>query len=113
MVVIDQNLPAAAILAKAAHDPFAALCDGDAAFGAPECVGAGINRVCQDVSSSALTAHSDAARDRPIFQSAMTQPCVGWTRDRFGLYRGIDHDPLEITGRQRSGLVRHRQVFLD
>src|ERR1700730_8772520 len=49
VVAIDQNLPAAAILAKAAHDPFAAVRDGDAAFSAPEYVGASIDRVCQDV----------------------------------------------------------------
>src|SRR5215813_15046264 len=46
VVIIEQNLPAAAILAKAAHDAFAAVRYRDAAFGAPECVGAGIDRVC-------------------------------------------------------------------
>ena len=34
-------------------------------------------------------------------------------RDRFGLHRRIDHDPFEIAGCQRAGLVRHRQALLD
>jgi hypothetical protein len=33
--------------------------------------------------------------------------------DRFRLYRGVDHDPFEISGGQRPGLVRHRQALLD
>jgi hypothetical protein len=48
-----------------------------------------------------------------FFQSAMVQPRMGWMGNRFGLYRGIDHDPLDIAGRQRVGLVRHRQALLD
>ena len=41
------------------------------------------------------------------------QPRIGRMRDRFGLYRGVDHDPFEITARQCPGLVRHRQALLD
>ena len=48
-----------------------------------------------------------------FFQCAMAQPRIGRVRDRFGLHRGVDHDPFEITGRQRAGLVRHRQALLD
>jgi hypothetical protein len=44
-----------------------------------------------------------------LYQRAMTQPRVSWMGDRFRLDRRVDHDPFEITGRQRSGLVRHRQ----
>jgi hypothetical protein len=43
----------------------------------------------------------------------MTQPRIGRVRDRFGLHRGVDSDPVEIADRQRSGLVRHRQALLD
>jgi hypothetical protein len=32
--------------------------------------------------------------------------------DRLRLHRGVNHHPLEITGRQRARLVRHRQAFL-
>ena len=48
-----------------------------------------------------------------FFQGAMAQPRIGRVRDRFRLHRGVDHHPFEITGRQRPGLVRHRQAFLD
>ena len=43
----------------------------------------------------------------------MTQPRIGRMRDRLGLYRGVDHHQFEITGRQRTGLVCHRQALLD
>ena len=49
VVVADQNLPGAAILAEAAHDPLAAGLDRDAASGAAEGIGAGIDRVGQQV----------------------------------------------------------------
>ena len=49
VVVADQNLPGAAILAEAAHDPLAAGLDRDAAAGAPEGIGAGVDRVRQHV----------------------------------------------------------------
>jgi hypothetical protein len=42
-----------------------------------------------------------------LFKGAMAQPRIGQVGDRFRLHRGVDHDPLEITGRQCSGLVRH------
>jgi len=48
-----------------------------------------------------------------FFQCAMAQPRIGRMRDRFGLYRRVDHDPFEITARQCPGLVRHRQALLD
>src|SRR5215469_3561904 len=48
-----------------------------------------------------------------FFERAMAQPRIGRMRDRFRLHRGIDHDPFEIAGRQRAGLVRHRQALLD
>ena len=48
-----------------------------------------------------------------FFQCAMAQPRIGRMGDRFGLYRGVDHDPFEIAGCQRPGLVRHRQALLD
>jgi hypothetical protein len=48
-----------------------------------------------------------------LFQGAMAQPRVGRVGDRFGLYCGVNHDPFEIAGRQRPGLVRHRQALLD
>jgi hypothetical protein len=43
----------------------------------------------------------------------MTEPRVGGMSDRFGLDRRVDHNPFEITGGQRSSLVRHRQALLD
>ena len=49
VMVADQNLPGAAILAEAAHDPLAAGLDRDAAAGAAEDIGAGIDRVRQQV----------------------------------------------------------------
>jgi hypothetical protein len=49
VMVEDQSLPGAAILAEAAHDPLAAAVEGDAAAGAPEGVGAGIDRIGQHV----------------------------------------------------------------
>jgi len=48
-----------------------------------------------------------------FLQRAVAQPCIGRVSDRFRLYRGVDHDPFEIAGRQCSGLVRHRQALLD
>jgi hypothetical protein len=48
-----------------------------------------------------------------FFQCAMAQPRIGRVRDRFRLYRGVDHNPFEIAGRQSAGLVRHRQALLD
>jgi hypothetical protein len=33
--------------------------------------------------------------------------------DRLGLHRRVDHDPFEIAGRQRLGLVRYRQTLLE
>ena len=39
-----------------------------------------------------------------FFQCAMTEPHIGRMRDRFGLHRGVDHNPFEIPGRQGSGL---------
>jgi hypothetical protein len=58
--------------------------------------------------------HVVAARQLDQFyQGAMAQPRIGRMRDGFGLHRGVDHDPFEIAGRQRPGLVRHRQALLD
>jgi hypothetical protein len=34
-------------------------------------------------------------------------------RNRLRLHRGVDHDPFEIAGCQRSRLVPHRQALLD
>ena len=48
-----------------------------------------------------------------FFQRTMAQPRIGGMGDRLGLHRGVDHHPFEITGRQRPGLVRHRQALLD
>jgi hypothetical protein len=48
-----------------------------------------------------------------FFQRAMAQPRIGRMRDGFGLHRGVDHHPFQIAGRQRPGLVRHRQALLD
>ena len=48
-----------------------------------------------------------------FFQGAAAQPGISRVRDRLGLHRSVDHDPFEITARQRAGFVRHRQAFLD
>src|SRR5437764_10973236 len=34
-------------------------------------------------------------------------------RDCLRLYRRVDHNPLEILGRDRARLVRHRKALLD
>jgi hypothetical protein len=47
-----------------------------------------------------------------LFQSAMAQPRVGRVGDCLRLHRGVDPHALEIAGRQRPGLVRHRQALL-
>jgi hypothetical protein len=58
--------------------------------------------------------HIVASRQIDQFsQRAVAQPCIGRMGNRFGLHRGVDHDPFEIAGRQRPGLVRHRQALLD
>ncbi|KWV50626.1 hypothetical protein AS156_01370 [Bradyrhizobium macuxiense] len=43
----------------------------------------------------------------------MHQPRVGRMRNGLGLHRGIDHHSLQVLGTDGSGLVRHRQTFLD
>ena len=48
-----------------------------------------------------------------LLQRAVAQPGVGRMGDRLRLHRGVDHHPLEIAGRQRPGLVRHRQALLE
>jgi hypothetical protein len=47
-----------------------------------------------------------------FFQGEMTQPRIGWMRDGFRLYRGVT-TTRSRSRRQRSGLVRYRQAFLD
>ncbi|HEX6688789.1 MAG TPA: hypothetical protein VF085_09010 [Solirubrobacterales bacterium] len=54
VVVEDQNLPSAAILAEAAHDALATGLDRDAAAGAPEGIGAGVDRVRQQVTEGVV-----------------------------------------------------------
>ena len=49
VMVEDQSLPRAALLAEAAHDPLPTRLDRNAAAGAPEGVSAGVDRVGQDV----------------------------------------------------------------
>ena len=48
-----------------------------------------------------------------LLDRAVAEPRVGRVRDRLRLHRGVDHHALEIAGRQRPGLVRHRQALLD
>src|SRR5215470_795267 len=48
-----------------------------------------------------------------LLQRAMAKPRIGRMRDRFRLYRRVDHHAFEIPGRQCPGLVRHRQALLD
>src|SRR3954449_5429620 len=67
MVVQDQSFPGAAVLAKAAHDPLAAGLEGDAAAGAPEGVGAGIDRVRQHVVQGVVD--RQLPRDAATFQA--------------------------------------------
>src|SRR3954462_7107581 len=68
VVVEDQSLPGAAILAEATHDPLAAGLDGDATAGPPEGVGAGVDRVGQDVVEGVVDGQlpSDAAPLRAV-----------------------------------------------
>src|SRR5262249_5754771 len=47
-----------------------------------------------------------------LLQRAMAKPRIGRMRDRFRLYRRVDHHAFEIPGRQCPGLVRHRQALL-
>jgi hypothetical protein len=48
-----------------------------------------------------------------LLDCTMAEPRVGRVRNRLRLHRGVDHHALEIAGRQRPGLVRHRQAFLE
>ena len=58
--------------------------------------------------------HTVAARQRDQFlQCPVTQPRIGRMGDRFGLHRGVDHHPLEVTRCYGAGLVRHRQALLN
>ncbi len=43
----------------------------------------------------------------------MHQPRIGRMRDRLRLHRRVDDNPLEILGRDRARLVRHRKALLD
>lgn len=49
MMVEDQSLPSAALASKATDDPLASGCDRDAAAGAPERIGAGVDWVRKHV----------------------------------------------------------------
>ena len=64
VVIRDQNLPVLALLLEAAHDLLAAGLDADAAAGAPEGIGAGIDRVGQDVQDRVVD------RQLPLDQAA-------------------------------------------
>src|ERR1700730_2453084 len=54
MVVLDQNLPIIPAAMQAASDPFASVLNLHARTAPAKCVGAGINRVCQNVVESAV-----------------------------------------------------------
>src|SRR3954452_2947693 len=68
VVVEDQSLPGAAILAEATHDPLAAGLDGEATAGPPEGVCAGVNRVGQHVGEGVVDGQlrGDASALAPI-----------------------------------------------
>ena len=58
----------------------------------------------------------DAAARREIaqlVQRAVHQPRVGRVRHRLGLHRGVDHDALQVLGRDRAALVRHVEALLE
>src|SRR3954466_15543827 len=78
VVVEDQSLPGAAILAEATHDPLAAGLDGDATAGPPEGVCAGVNRVGQHVVEGVVDGQlpGDAAALAPIPDRRQRQALV-------------------------------------
>src|SRR3954452_6424520 len=69
VMVGDQNLPAAALLAEAAHDPFPPGLDGDAAAGSAKDIGAGIDRVREQVMQRVVYRQlpNDLAAFRTVF----------------------------------------------
>src|SRR4051794_10925539 len=78
VVVEDQSLPGAAILAEAAHDALAAGLDGHATPGPPEGVSAGVDRVGQDVVECVVDGQlpGDAAPLRAIADRRQRQALV-------------------------------------
>src|SRR3954465_12287699 len=78
VVVEDQSLPGAAILAEAAHDPLAAGLDGDATAGPPKGVCAGVNRVGQHVVEGVVDGQlpGDASALAPIPDCRQRQALV-------------------------------------
>src|SRR4051795_1537637 len=78
VVVEDQSLPGAAILAEATHDPLAAGLDGHATAGPPEGVCAGVDRVGQDVVEGVVDGQlpSDAAPLRAVADRRQRQALV-------------------------------------
>src|SRR5215207_4261545 len=78
VVVEDQSLPGAAILAEATHDPLAAGLDGDATAGPPKGVCAGVNRVGQHVVEGVVDGQlpGDASALAPIPDCRQRQALV-------------------------------------
>lgn len=55
-----------------------------------------------------LLGEPDQLLERPVHEAR-----VGRMRDRLGLHRGVDDDPLEILRLQGAGLVGDREALLD